>query len=306
MRIHVHLFGRLGVQAEQRQLLTGIVHGKVQELFAFLLLHRDHLHPREAVATLLWPEAPVAQAKKYLRKALWQLHHELDDQCAVGESQLVVADADWIGIDPAAGLWLDVVEFEGACTQMRDITGEALDAHGAGTLQHALKLYRGALLAGWYQDWCLYERERLHDIYLGQLDKLIAYHEAHGDYETAIGFATAVLRYDRASERTHRRLMRLHYLRGDRTAALHQFERCRVALRDELDVQPRQQTVRLYEQIRADLLDLPDSDEGSSAPPSPDRLNTVLGRLRQIQHDLSQTQRRVQEEIKAVEALLRR
>jgi DNA-binding SARP family transcriptional activator len=306
MNLHVHLFGRLDVHNEQRQLLTRVGNGKVQELLAFLLLHRGRLHPRETLATLLWPEASIAQAKKYLRKALWQLNHELDAHCPAGESQLLVTDADAIGVDLTTGLWLDVVEFESVCTRTREVAGEALDVCCVEMLQQALQFYRGDLLAGWYQDWCLYDRERLHDIYLGQLDKLIAYHEARCDYETAIRYATEVLRHDRASERTHCHLMRLHYRRGDRTAALHQFKRCCIALRDDLDVQPRQLTLRLYEQIRADVLDLPESADAWPALPSPDRLSMVLGRLRQIQSDLSQTQHRVEQEIQTVEALLRR
>ena len=35
-------------------------------------------------------------------------------------------------------------------------------------------LYRGDLLTGWYQDWCLIERERYQCMFVSLLDKLMA------------------------------------------------------------------------------------------------------------------------------------
>ena len=61
-----------------------------------------------------------------------------------------------------------------------------------------------------------------------------------------------MLREDRARERTHRRLMRLYYLAGDRTGALRQYERCAAALRQELDVEPSRRTSELERRIRRD------------------------------------------------------
>src|SRR5256885_11705620 len=92
-------------------------------------------------------------------------------------------------------------------------------------------------------------------MYLTLLDKLLCYCATHQDYETGQAYGALLLRHDRAHERTHRQLMRLHYRAGDRTAALRQYERCRTALSEELDVKPDRRTVTLYEQIRADQLD---------------------------------------------------
>jgi predicted ATPase/class 3 adenylate cyclase len=55
--------------------------------------------------------------------------------------------------------------------------------------------------------------------------------------------------------------MRLLALSGQRSAALVQYEACRRALQDELDVQPEEETVKLYERIR-------DGDLAPAAAPS--------------------------------------
>jgi DNA-binding SARP family transcriptional activator len=62
--------------------------------------------------------------------------------------------------------------------------------------------------------------------------------------------------------------MRLHYLNGDRTAALRQFERCRHALRTELGIEPAAPITLLYEQIRADRLEAAQSPVPSGHTPA--------------------------------------
>jgi hypothetical protein len=89
-------------------------------------------------------------------------------------------------------------------------------------------------------------------MYLSARDKLMAYCEAHHRFEHGQAHGEAILRHDRARERTHRQMMRLQAQAGDRIAALRQFDRCVAALDEELGVQPSRRTVALYQQIRAE------------------------------------------------------
>ncbi len=73
--------------------------------------------------------------------------------------------------------------FEDAYMQTKDVLGKDLIEKQAQIIQHGIKIYRGELLDGWYQDWCLYERERLQHQYLTMLDKLMDYCEIHHQYE---------------------------------------------------------------------------------------------------------------------------
>jgi DNA-binding SARP family transcriptional activator len=47
-------------------------------------------------------------------------------------------------------------------------------------------------------------------------------------------------------------MMRGHYQRGDRPAALRQFIQCKEQLRRELMIEPMAETIALYEAIRAE------------------------------------------------------
>ena len=142
------------------------------------------------------------------------------------------------------------------------------------------------------------------------LDKLMYYAEACKEFETGIIYGTRILVFDRASEHTHRQLMRLKYLSGNRTGALRQYESCTAALDEELSVKPAQSTSALFEQIRADKLQDPPHTPGTAA--GVDREATVfvlpelLTRLKQVQELLADVQNVVQVDIQAVELLLKR
>jgi DNA-binding SARP family transcriptional activator len=300
-RLRVFLFGRFRV-ARDAEPLGGLDGRKVQELLSYLLLHPRRQHSREALATLLWSDSAPAQSRKNLRQGLWQLQTALRADAAQHEAPALLLEQEWVRVNAEAEIWSDVADFERAVSAGRGVPGEALLAEQVAMLQHGIELYQGDLLDGWYQDWCLFERERLQNSYLALLDKLMAYCEAHDEYERGLDYGDRILSFDTARERTHQRLMRLYYLSGDRARALRQYQSCQDALRRELDVSPSRQTQQLHAQIVADRLTAPPA---GAAPASPTQLADVLGRLKRVHGVLDDAQRRVALEIEGVEDLLR-
>ena len=292
--LSIQLFGKFTVQADGQR-LGGIDSSKVQELLAYLLVYRDRPHTRESLAELLWQASSTAQSKKYLRQALWQMQQWLPK--AQGEP-LIRIEPDWIRISPEASYKLDVAEFESAFELVHGVPGEKLGDKIVALLVQAAGLYRGDLLEGWYSDWCLYERERLQNMWLATLDKLMSYCEAKRDFEAGLAFGTQVLRKDRARERTHRRLMRLAYLAGDRTGALRQYERCVQALDEELSVRPSRRTEELHQQILDDAI-----ETGRIADPQLPQ-ETVTSRLDQLRGILTQLREHVSEDLDALDHAL--
>ena len=298
-RLHFRLFGKFTAHHDD-DLLKGLDASKDQELLSYLLIHRDRPHSREALATLLWGETSTEKSKKYLRQALWHLHAALNSN-QQNDADVLLVDHDWLSLNPRSDLWTDVADFERAYTAAEGIPGKQLDSDRAQALRNAIVLYQDDLLPGSYQDWILFERERLQNMYLLMLDKLIVYLQYHGEYEVAQGYGATILRYDPARERTHRQMMHLYYLAGDRTSALRQFERCVSALAQELGVKPERSTVELYERIKSERINSTDIELPTSRHAiSPD----IVNRLKQLQSILSGVQRRIQRDIKAVEGSL--
>ncbi len=301
----VRLFRRLEIERDG-QMLADINGRKVQELLCYLLLYRDRPHHREILASLLWPDSSTAQSKRYLRQALWRLQAHLRCQDQSACARVFLVEPEWVCPAPAADLWLDVAEFEQTFARVEGVPGQTLDKVRAQALCEAADLYRGDLLEGWFQDWCLYERERLQHMYLAILDKLADYCEAQGEYESGLTYGDRILSYDGARERTHRRLMRLYYLAGDRTAALRQYDSCVKALHRELAVEPSPRTVALCEQIRAAR------SLSSSHLPAPTTTEPALGtsgrsevlrNLKGLQATLAKTQDQLRQVIHLIEVV---
>jgi DNA-binding SARP family transcriptional activator len=304
--LRIYLFGKFGVRRDE-QVLEGLEARKVQELFCYLLLHRDHALPRESLASILWPDTTTALSRKNLRQALWQLQSALGTQNEAINERMLIVEPEWIRLNPEADFWLDIAVVEHAFDLTQKVPGKELDAQMARVLQDVVQLYQGPLLEGWFTDWCLYERERLQGIYLTLLDKLMGYCEAQRDYETGLLYGMRILCYDRAREHTHRRLMRLHYLNGDRAAALRQYEHCSVALEEELNAKPSKGTAAIYQQILADQLDEPDAALVSAEPSleiAEYLLPGILNRLLQLQATLADLQNQLGQSIQVVEEAL--
>ncbi len=305
--LRVHLFGKFSIEATAAP-LAGFESAKAQELFCYLLCHRNQPQARENLAELLWCNSSPSQSKKYLRQALWQLQQVINAVCKLDRNAMIQAEHDCVTLRALDYLWLDVAEYETAFATCARVRGRALTAPQAEALRHAVELYRGDLLEGCYQDWCLCERERLKNIYLNILNKLLAYHEAHDDWENGLLIGERLLSVDSLSEQTHQKMMRLFYLSGNRTAALRQYVRCQQVLKEELSVQPSKSTVALYEQIRNDRLQpetLGQSPAPAARPAATDPLPEVLNRLQQLHSVLADLQRTVHEEIQTVEEALR-
>src|SRR5262245_7096574 len=110
-RLRVCLFGKFSIHSDDRA-IQGIDGSKAQELFGYLLCHRDRPHTREALADLLWSDSAAAQSKKYLRQALWLLQSALNEFFLPVKNPLLQIDSEWVRLNSHERLWLDVAFFE--------------------------------------------------------------------------------------------------------------------------------------------------------------------------------------------------
>jgi DNA-binding SARP family transcriptional activator len=210
---------------------------KAQALLAYLASPLGQAHPRDKLASLLWGDMRQPQARASLRQALAAIR-----RVVIGVDALRV-DAETIALDPAA-VNVDVLAFEQGA---KEGTGPSLE--------RAAALYQGDLLAGLtlneapFEEWLLGERERLHELALGVLARLLAQQRAAGATEDAVQSALRLLALDPLQESVHRTLMRLYAQLGRRGAALRQYQVCVAALERELHAEPESETKALYQEI---------------------------------------------------------
>lgn len=295
----IRMFGRLRILPAE-YVLHDVIAGKAVELLCYVLLHRQAPIVRECLADLLWDDL---QSRRHLRQTLCLLRKKLHTESESPE--LLLIENDSVRLNPQADFWFDVAEFEQAYQSVAGIPGKSLTTEQAQSLHKATDLYRGDLLEGWYQDWCLSERERLRDMYVTMLSRLMHWCGAQKQYEQGVNYGESILRFDRAHERTHRAVMMLRYQAGDRTGALRQYDRCVAALADELDVAPSRRTIALCEQIRADhfVNPLPVSVPlPSTHPPAITHLHEKLDEVTQLLATLTKLAQEMRRELDQLEA----
>ncbi|GJH13055.1 hypothetical protein CBA19CS11_29475 [Caballeronia novacaledonica] len=305
--VTVRLFGRLDICCGDKP--AGTLNARrARELFCYLVLHRHQPQHREMLADLLWEDASPEQARKYLRQALWQIQSALHPNVDANGPQPLEADAEWIQLNGCPELDVDVTRFEDNARSCHGIPGPQLDDAARQRLEEAVRLYRGDLLEGWFQDWCLFERERLQSDFLDALEKLVCCCEARHDTEGGLAHAKRMLAVDPAREQAHCHIMRLHLLAGNRTQALREFQRCERVLMQELGVKPSRQTRALYESIRDGRIDDPLSEResivlaGGSSGTSHDLLPTLAELLERARHLFMCIETRLRNDNAAAEA----
>jgi hypothetical protein len=117
-----------------------------------------------------------------------------------------------------------------------------------------------------FSDWLYGERETLQTLEKEVLEALIKSFEGKGQLSKALSYAERLEKLEPLSEVTYRYLMRLHYLLGDRGAALAAFERGKKVLREELGAEPLSETLELVRLI----------ERGTHLANAPTKPTTVL------------------------------
>ncbi len=237
---------------------------KIRALLAYLAVEADRPHRREMLAGLLWPEWSNREALSNLRYSLSDLRRVIGDREAKPPFLLISRDS--LQINPDCDFQLDVKNFK------EHIKVKKSDRLFVEILEKSVNLYRGNFLEGFtledsptFDEWALLTRERLARGASNALQALSEYFEHQEENEKAQSFVWRQLELEPWNEVAHRRLMSMMAKGGQRNAALAQYENCRKILAEELGVEPAEETIQLYEQIRGGEMNLltPPSDNKS-------------------------------------------
>lgn len=304
--LKLHLFGT-GKARYYDKALPGFPSQLPYSLLCYLLLNRNIPHHRERLAGLFWGDHSTAASRKRLRDVLWRLRRGFQSVGASLDEYLQIDD-EGISFQPKNPYWLDVEIFEEAVSLCQDIPGDELGEAGAKKLESASDLYVGELLQGNYEDWCINDRERLDLSFVRALDKLMAYHASKGNYERALACGERILEREDTREITHRGMMRLYWLLGDRNAALAHYERCALILQRTLGIKPMRATRRLYDRMLKNRYRTAGADdeareelaEGPLNLGGPSHIERAIGRLHQLESELERTRA----ELRQIERLI--
>jgi DNA-binding SARP family transcriptional activator len=260
MRLSLTLMGdfqaRIG-QAPPLRLRTR----KAQALLAYLAMPAGLPHSRDKLAALLWGDRPLSQARGRFRETLFVLRRALgpaEPPCLAASGEAVALEGGAVDID--------------ALTLTRLAAGGDVES-----LARAVDLYRGEFLEGFvfrgtpFEDWLMAERERLRELALETMARLLAQQRRAGATSQALRTALRLSGLDPLQESVHRTLMRLYSELGRRGAALQQYQVCLETLQAELGIEPEEATRQLYQ----DLLSRPPAASSAETPNGVPEVSTL-------------------------------
>ncbi|MBD8868841.1 AfsR/SARP family transcriptional regulator [Nocardioides donggukensis] len=204
--------------------------GREQRLTALVALQGTR--PRAHLAGTLWPETTEQRALSSLRASVLRVN-----RLAPG---LIEAGRRTVGLGP--GVRVDVHDVT-ECIECIDRL-PVPDPHAVSVI-----LAGEELLPGWYDDWVLYERERLHLLRIRALEKIARAALDHGDLGVALDASHQALVAEPLLESALSVSIRSHLLGGNRSEAVRAFHQYRMRLARELRIAPSPELVDLIRPV---------------------------------------------------------
>ena len=210
------------------------VSAKALALLTWLSLH-ERMFSRKELSELLWQTSSSAS----LRVALTELRNLPESE------QWFKTPEQLVGVS----LESDVSRFE-SMLKVQNYQA-ALNAwnHFEAT-DKSFMLHFDLKKADDFMNWVEIERVRLKELYPSALQGLRDQLEAQKDYTKALHYAEQMIAADRLNEDAWRALIRLEHKRGNTEAALEHFENLRLLLKEELAVEPLEETLELLAEIQ--------------------------------------------------------
>lgn len=212
---------------------------------------------RDRLLALFWPDADEARARNALSQALYHLRQ------ALGGDLIENRGASALALRPGA-LWCDAAAFD--------------EARAAGDLAGALALHGGEFCPGLVvggeaeaDAWLDAERRRLRVAATGAARSLASALLGRGDASAAAGAARRALALQPDDEGDVRALLLLLEQAGDPDGALRAWDEHAHRLRQELELEPDDETRRVADAIRrrrAARADLAPAQSPAAAPAS--------------------------------------
>lgn len=193
-----------------------------RRLLAFLAIHGPT--SRLVLMGTLWPSVGESHARGSLRTAKWRLQR--------AAPLLLEAEDDAIALTPDVRVDLRTVADSAQLILQRP---DPVSADGA------LVRAWGELLPGWYDDWVIFERERLRQLRLHALDALAERFAARGAYLDALAVAIESLRIEPLRESANRMIIAIHLAEGNVVEAMRHYRFFRDLLSAELGIEPSPQ-----------------------------------------------------------------
>ena len=167
---------------------------------------------------------------------------------ALGKNVILFEEGRYF-INPELAIWCDALEMEELVKQARPLPLQ--DARTEDLWRKAVALYKGDFLPSLDAEWIVSQREALGQMYLEALVNLGQCARARHDLKAALSLFERALEVNPYREDIHRAVMTCYAELGQKTQIFYHFNRLRRLLKEELGIEPAQETKMLAQMLLA-------------------------------------------------------
>ncbi|NIM94492.1 MAG: hypothetical protein GTO18_12390 [Anaerolineales bacterium] len=251
--IYVRLLGHFEAYCSDGTPLRLCPHRKSQDLFKLMTTVPGTSFHKEQLHAIFWADEEPSQAAGKLHTAVSRLRNSLSE-AGFGDDAILFEDG-YYHFNEAIVVHSDLAQFE----SHRE-AGSRYEAIGETELaiseyESAIALYRGEYLQGLvWEDWLLPRRVHIEQEFIELLSRISNCYYVCEHFMQAADYCYRVLGYDNLREDIYRRLMRCLHHQGQRNQAIKVYKELQNVLKQELGVEPMQQTKELIELIKEERL----------------------------------------------------
>ncbi|MEO9028673.1 MAG: tetratricopeptide repeat protein [Ktedonobacteraceae bacterium] len=217
---------------------------RAMELF-FFLLETGHPLRKEQITIALWPEQDGEQIDSTVRTTIYYLRKALGERSVVFQAGLYSLNLSELG----GKIWYDVEVFNELYSQAKQALEDESDDSAASAFKKMLHLYNGDYVQPFYNNWCIFRRDKLRQAYMDAHHQLAFIAWRREDWDNSLHHWQHLLVMDACHETAHYGIMRCYLQQGKRELALRQFQSCSQILREELQTTPKASLQKLYRSI---------------------------------------------------------
>lgn len=238
--IRMHLFREVLVEsAENRLVPVRWRTAKAQELFLYLLQHRDRHARKDTLIEILWPEHEAGKAYSLLYTTIYHIRKTLEPY----GSHFTISNLSEGYTLRLEHVKLDVEEWEAGLR-----IGTTIPADELAPYEKLAGLYRGDYLQDYDYWWAESERERLKLLWVRSTLHLAEAYLAAGQRESAISKYMEICERSPSMEEAHFALMKLFAEVNHHVAVQRQYDLLASVMREEINAPPSSYIREWYEE----------------------------------------------------------
>jgi LuxR family maltose regulon positive regulatory protein len=218
---------------------------RARDILCFIASRHYRRASKDTIIDTFWRDDDSESVEKKFHPTISYIRKALNSNQLLRQNFLLYQGGDYL-LNPELSYRMDIEEFDRLVAEAEGARGRGQTEQCHRAYEAAVALYRGEFMQGCYDEWVEEQRSYYREQYLRLLEKLASAAQEAKEWERSLALAQKILRDDPFREDVHCRMMRAHAALGNRVAVKEQYETLRSLLRQELGVEPAQETQGVY------------------------------------------------------------